>query len=110
MWTTQAGATLAAPQMVPAPPITSETSSIVSLPVKTRKWGRSRVAARTSSKYSKLRLPALIPPHQPSRARREVPPRPSPPRLVDAAVARQRGGERGDDAGQVVDLQHVCVG
>ncbi len=68
MWTTHAGAMLAAPQMVPAPPITSETRSIVSLPVNTRKWGRSRVAARTSSKYSKLRLESLMPTSEPSRA------------------------------------------
>ncbi len=58
----------AAPQIVPAPPITSDASSIESLPVKIRKRGRSRVATHTFSKYSKSRLESLMPAIVPSLA------------------------------------------
>ena len=67
--TTNPGATLAAPQMVPAPPMATAAMSMVSLPVKTRKSGRSRVASSTRSKYSKSRLESLIPTTAPSWAR-----------------------------------------
>ena len=60
---------MAAPQMVPAPPAASDATSIVSLPVKIRKAGISRVAMHTPSKYSKSRLESLIPLSAPSCAR-----------------------------------------
>ena len=41
-------------------------------------------------------------------ARKDVAHQPSDSRLIDAAVARQRGGERRYDAGEVVNLQHMC--
>ena len=59
---------LPAPQIVPAPPIASEARSMVSLPVKMRNSGRSRVARQTPSKYSKSRLESLMPLIAPSRA------------------------------------------